>query len=136
MRPEILFPLFAPVSSLPGIGPRTAKLLEALTGPHVADVCWHLPVGLIDRRYAPALGAAEPGRIATLTLRIGQHTVPHNRRQPYRIHGTDETGEIELVFFHARPEYLTKVLPEGEVRVVSGRIEIFSGRLQMTHPDH
>ncbi len=136
MRPEILFPLFALAGVLPGVGPRTAKLLEGLTGPHVVDVCWHLPVGLIDRRYAPPLGAAEPGRIATLTLQIGPHAAPHNPRQPYRIHGNDETGEIELVFFHARPDYLNKVLPEGEVRVVSGRVEIFGGRLQMTHPDH
>ena len=136
MRPEILFPLFALAGVLPGVGPRTAKLLEGLTGPHVVDVCWHLPVGLIDRRYAPTLDTAEPGRIATLTLQIGAHAAPHNPRQPYRIHGSDETGEIELVFFHARPDYLNKVLPEGEVRVVSGRVEIFGGRLQMTHPDH
>ena len=136
MRPEILFPLFALAGVLPGVGPRTAKLLEGLTGPHVVDVCWHLPVALIDRRYAPTLSTAEPGRIATLTLRIGQHIAPHNPRQPYRIHGSDETGEIELVFFHARPDYLSKVLPEGEARVVSGRVEIFGGHLQMTHPDH
>ena len=136
MRPEILFPLFASIGVLPGVGPRTAKLLEGLTGPHVVDVCWHLPVALIDRRYAPTLGAAEPGRIATLTLRIGAHAAPHNPRQPYRVHGSDETGEIDLVFFHARSDYLAKVLPEGETRVVSGRVELFGDRLQMTHPDH
>jgi ATP-dependent DNA helicase RecG len=107
-----------------------------LAGPQVVDLCWHLPAALIDRRYAPKLGNAEPDRVATLTLRIGAHTAPHNPRQPFRIHATDDTGEIDLVFFHAKPEYLNKVLPEGEVRVVSGRIEMFSGRLQMTHPDH
>ena len=71
MRPEILFPLIAPVTSLPGVGPRYAKLFESLCGPHVVDLCWHLPSGLIDRRYAPKLAAAEAGRIATLTLRVG-----------------------------------------------------------------
>ena len=136
MRPEILFPLFAPVTALPGVGPRLAKLFEALCGPHVVDVCWHLPSGLIDRRYAPKLNEAEPGRIATLVLTVGAHRPPHNPRQPYRVPCHDETGSIDLVFFHPRADYLAKALPEGEVRVASGKVELFQDRLQMTHPDH
>ncbi len=136
MRPEILFPLFAPVTALPGVGPRTAKLIESLAGPHVVDLCWHLPSGLIDRRYAPKIADAEPDRVATLTLRVGQHLAPRNPRQPYRIACHDDTGEVTLVFFHAKADYLSKILPEGEVRVVSGRLEVFGGRLQMSHPDH
>lgn len=136
MRPEILFPLFAPVASLPGIGPRYAKLVERLAGPHVVDLCWHLPSGLIDRRYAPEIANAEPGRIATITVEIEHHAEPHNKRQPYRIFCSDRTGSLELVFFHARADYLNKVLPVGTKRVVSGRVELFGGRLQMTHPDH
>ncbi len=136
MRPEILFSLFAPVASLPGIGPRYAKLVERLAGPHVVDLCWHLPSGLIDRRYSPKIAEAEAGRVATITLRVGTHEAPHTRRQPYRISCGDGTGQLDLVFFHARPDYLAKILPPGEERVVSGRIESFSGRLQMTHPDH
>ena len=136
MRPEVLFPLFAPVASLPGIGPRYAKLVERLAGPHVVDLCWHLPSGIIDRRYAPKIAQAEPGRIATITLEVNGHEAPRSPRRPYRIYCSDETGQLELVFFHARPEYLTKVLPEGSRRVVSGRVETFGGRLQMTHPDH
>ena len=136
MRPEVLFPLFAPITALQGIGPRLAKLFESLAGPHVVDLCWHLPSGLIDRRYAPKLSEAEPGRIATLTLTVGAHRAAHNPRQPYRVPCHDETGSIELVFFHARGDYLAKVLPEGQVRVVSGKLERFQDRLQMTHPDH
>ena len=136
MRPEILFPLFAPVTSLPGVGPRSAKPIEVLAGPQVVDLCWHLPSAVIDRRYAPKIAEAEPDRVATLTLRVGQHLVPRNTRQPYRIACTDDSGEISLVFFHAHADYLNKTLPEGEIRVVSGRIERFGGRLQMTHPDH
>ncbi len=136
MRPEILFRLFAPVASLPGIGPRYAKLVERLAGPHVVDLCWHLPSGLIDRRYSPKIAEAEPGRVATVILRVGAHEAPRSRRQPYRISCSDATGELDLVFFHARLDYLTKILPMGQERVVSGRIEAFGGRLQITHPDH
>ncbi len=136
MRPEILFSLFAPVTALQGIGPRFAKLFERLAGAQVADLCWHLPGGLIDRRYAPKIADAEPGRVATITLRVGQHAAPHNPRQPYRVFCSDGTGELTLVFFHAKSDYLAKVLPEGEERVVSGKVELYGDRLQMTHPDH
>jgi len=136
LRPEILFPLFAPVTALPGIGPRLAKLIERLAGPKVVDLLWHLPTGIIDRRYAPKAAEAEPGRIATLTVTVEAHVPPRNPRLPYRVRCRDDSGEIELVFFHGRPDYLHKVLPEGETRVVSGKVERFRDAIQMTHPDH
>jgi ATP-dependent DNA helicase RecG len=136
LRPEILYPLFAPVTALPGVGPRFAKLFEALAGPRTVDLCWHLPSGVIDRRYAPKLAAARPGRIATVTVTVGQHRPPRSPRQPYRIACHDETGSLDLVFFHAREDYLRRILPEGETRVVSGKVEVFADALQMTHPAH
>ena len=136
MRPEILFPLFRPVTALNGVGPKAAANLERLAVRRVVDLYWHLPVGLIDRRYAPRLADARPGVIATLTLEIGAHQKPHNPRQPYRIHCFDDSGAITLVFFHAHADYLNRVLPEGARRLVSGTIEAYGDSLQMTHPDH
>jgi len=136
-RPEILFPLFAPVTSLKGVGPRIGTLIERAAGPHVVDLLWHLPTGLLDRRYAPQLGEAEPGRIATLTVRVDTHRPPPvaNRRIPYKVRCSDASGSVDLVFFHGRPDYLEKSLPVGEERVVSGTLELFEGGLQRTHPD-
>ena len=136
-RPEILFPVFAPATSIKGVGPRIGALIERVAGPHIADLLWHLPTGLLDRRYAPPVRDAEPGRIATLTVRVDSHRPPPvaNRRIPYKIHCSDATGEIDLVFFHAHADYLEKSLPAGERRVVSGALELFDGVLQMTHPD-
>jgi ATP-dependent DNA helicase RecG len=136
MRPQILFPLFAAVTSLPGIGPKLAKLVEKVAGGHVVNLLWHLPYALVDRRYAPTLIEAEPGRIATIEITVDQHQVPRNPRQPYRVQCHDPTGSLTLVFFHARGDYLKKLLPEGEKRLVSGRLELFQNTLQMTHPDH
>ena len=136
MRPQNLFPLFAPVTALPGVGPRVAALLEALAGPRIVDLLWHLPAGLIDRRFAPKVADAPEGVIATLTVMVDAHHPPANRRQPYKIICSDETGFVTLVFFHARGDYLTKTLPEGATRVVSGRVEVFRGERQITHPDH
>jgi len=112
-----------------------AKLYGSLAGSRVLDLCWHLPSGIVDRRYAPKLANATAGRVATLTVRITAHEPPDIRGRPYRIHCSDDTGLLELVFFHAKGDYLRRVLPEGEERVVSGKLEVFQGRLQMTHPD-
>ncbi len=136
MRPEILFPLFAPVTTLPGVGPRLGKLIARLAGDKVVSLCWHLPTGLIDRRHAPKLAEAPIGTIITLTLTVDAHLPPGNPRQPYKVRCRDETGFIHLVFFNARPDYLQKMLPPGELRAVSGRIERFGAELQMTHPDY
>tara|TARA_R110002072_G_scaffold36053_16_gene106163 strand:+ start:79 stop:2160 length:2082 start_codon:yes stop_codon:yes gene_type:complete len=135
VRPEILTPLFAEITSLTGVGPRMSKLYQRLVGPRVVDLCWHLPNGLIDRRYQPKLGQAQTGRIATLKVRVVQHTPGASQRAPYRVLCDDDSGEVELIFFHARGDYLLKTLPPGEERLVSGRLEQFNDRLQMTHPD-
>ena len=136
MRPEILYPLFAPVTDLQGVGPRVGKLVEKAAGPHVADLLWLLPSNLVDRRHAPKATEARPGEIATMTVNVMQHRPGPTKRQPYKVLCSDDTGILTLVFFHARPDYLKKILPEGETRVVSGKIEIFNNEIQMTHPDH
>ncbi len=136
MRPEILFPLFAPVTSLKGVGPRLGKLFETLGTPQVVDLLWHLPTGLIDRRFQPKIAQAQDGAIATITVTVDQHQKPHNRRQPYRVRCRDETGFLFLVFFHAQTDYLEKILPLGATRIVSGKVEHYNNQIQITHPDH
>ena len=136
MRPEILYPLFAPVTSLSGVGPRIAKSIEKVAGPRIVDLFWHLPNGIIDRRHAPRVADAEPGVVATMTVRVVRHQKSGNPRRPYKVYCADDSGTLALVFFHARPDYLRRVLPEGETRVVSGTVEIFGREIQITHPDH
>lgn len=136
MRPRALYPLFAPVTSLKGVGPRLGKLIAQVAGPRAVDLLWHLPSGLVDRRFTPTVDAAPPGVVATLTVRVEAHLPPANRRTPYRVRCADETGRLYLVFFHAREDYLKKALPEGEIRVVSGRVDRYGSQVQMTHPDH
>ena len=136
MRPEILFPPFSPTTSLPGVGPRIGKLVEKMAGPLVIDLAWHLPVGLIDRRFAPKVADAPAGTIATLTVHIDKHAPPPNKRLPYRVYCSDASGKLTLVFFHAKPDYLERTLPIGETRVVSGKVEHYRNEIQITHPDH
>ena len=136
MRPEILFPLFRTVGSIKGVGPKIATLVEKLAGPWVRDLAFLLPAGVVDRRYQPNVIEAEPGRLATLKLRVIGHQPGRGARQPYRVMAADATGEVALVYFHASKPYLEKLLPPGEDRLVSGMVEDYRGNIQMTHPDH
>ncbi len=136
MRPQVLFPLFAPVTSLPGIGPRLAPLYQRLVGEKVLDMLWHLPTGVVDRRFAPKVAEAPHGKVATLTLRVDAHFPSSSPKRPYRVRMADETGFLHLVFFHGREDWLRKQLPEGEIRVVSGVVEHFNNEIQISHPDH
>ncbi|MEI8394070.1 MAG: ATP-dependent DNA helicase RecG [Rhodospirillaceae bacterium] len=135
MRPEILYPLFKPVGALKGVGPRLVQLIQRLAGPHVVDLLWHLPTGLIDRRFTPKIAEAPSGQVATLTVRVDSHVPPLQPRHPYKVRCVDETGLLELVFFHARADYLLRQLPMGQQVVISGRIERFHDTPQMSHPD-
>ncbi|HOV05027.1 MAG TPA: DEAD/DEAH box helicase, partial [Kaistiaceae bacterium] len=145
MRPEILNPLFRPVASLPGIGPRLETTITRLLvgaeapGPaRVVDLLLHLPSGLIDRRRQPGIALAPEGAIVTLKVRIDRHrpAPPGNSRAPARVYAHDDTGEIALVFFHGNKTWLERAMPIGETRYVSGRVEWFNGAPQMVHPDH
>lgn len=136
MRPEILFSTFAPVSGLPGVGPRIAKLIEKVAGPRLVDLYWHLPTQIVDRRYSPPLTSAPDGAVVTVTVVVERHTPAPGKRLPYKVFCSDSSGRLTLVFFHARPDYLQRALPVGEERVVSGRIRHYGDELQITHPDH
>ena len=137
MRPEILFPLFAPVTGLDGVGPRLAKLVDKAAGPRIVDLLWHFPTGVIDRAMAPDLASVAPGGVATVAVSIGEHRKSRAKRLPYRIACRDRGGALlTLVYFHANEDYLTRLLPVGETRIVSGRLERYGDELQMVHPDH
>ncbi|MES2256277.1 MAG: ATP-dependent DNA helicase RecG [Pseudomonadota bacterium] len=136
MRPSILFPLFADIRTLTGVGPKLEKLIARVAGPKLVDLILDLPVGVVDRSYRPKLIAAEPGRIATVEVHVLDHFPPRVKSQPYRIRVSDDTAVMDLIYFRADGKYLTALLPPGSRRLISGRIESFKDRLQMPHPDY
>jgi ATP-dependent DNA helicase RecG len=142
MRPPLLDPLFAALTALPGIGPRLERLYRRLfdrtDGPaRTLDLLLHLPSGAIDRRARPRLRDVVPGTVVTVAVTVDRHRPPppHRARAPYQVYASDETGDIVLTFFHAKREYLEKLLPVGARRIVSGTAALYDGILQMVHPD-
>ena len=136
MRPDILFPFFADVTSLKGVGDRVRASLDRAMGTRIKDLLFTPPSGLIDRSYRPSISDAQKDEICTFTVTVGSHSSPSTRGRPYRIRVFDETGDMTLVFFQARADYLNRILPEGTTRIVSGKTDVFNAELQMTHPDY
>jgi ATP-dependent DNA helicase RecG len=141
MRPALLNSLFAPVTSLPGVGPKQDKLLRYLLGrdetPRLVDLLLHLPSQVIDRRARPKIRDAAVGTVVTLEVTVDRHRPPppHNRRAPYLVYASDDTGDVVLTYFRSPPGLVEKVLPVGTKRYVSGTLQMYDGIPQMVHPD-
>ncbi len=136
MRPDNLFPYFADVTSLKGVGDRVREALGRAMGTRVKDLLFTPPASVIDRSYRPHLSGAKKDEICTFKVTVGSHNPPAFKGRPYRIRVFDETGDMTLVFFQARADYLNRILPEGAVRIISGKTDVFNAELQMTHPDY
>ncbi|MEC7961947.1 MAG: ATP-dependent DNA helicase RecG [Pseudomonadota bacterium] len=135
-RPEPLFPLFADLETLQGVGPKTAQHLGALHISRPRDLIFTLPHSGVDRSPRESVQGALPGDVVTVEVTVGAHKAPRNRGGAYRVTVEDEQVAFQLVFFHARSNYLQSILPKGARRVISGKVEMFDGVVQMVHPDH
>jgi ATP-dependent DNA helicase RecG len=141
MRPLLLNPLFAPVTSLSGVGPKQDKLFRYLLGrsetPRLVDLLLHLPASVIDRRARPKIRDAVPGTVVTLEVTVDRHrpTPARNHRAPHLVYASDDTGDVVLTYFRAQPGYVEKLLPAGSKRYVSGTLQMFDGVPQIVHPD-
>ena len=147
MRPALLNPLFAGAAGIKGIGHKLDKLLASFLRPshgaagdttRILDLLFHLPRGLVDRRFRPRIGDLPQSGVVTVEVTVGRHRPPppNNKRVPYRVEVFDETGTLTLVFFHSYTDTLKRLLPEGERRFLSGSIDWYAGEPQMAHPDH
>lgn len=141
MRPPLLNPLFAAITSLAGVGPKQDRLLRYLLGrdqtPRLVDLLLHLPASVIDRRARPKIRDAVPGTVVTLEVMVDRHrpTPPRNPRAPHLVYASDDSGDVVLTYFRSPPGYVEKLLPVGAKRYVSGTAQMFDGTLQIVHPD-
>ncbi|WP_315797385.1 ATP-dependent DNA helicase RecG [Bradyrhizobium sp. SZCCHNRI3043] len=139
MRPSVLNPLFAPVTTLSGVGPKQDKLLRYLLGcsetPRLVDLLLHLPASVIDRRNRPKVRDVAVGTVVTLEVTVDRHRPSRNARAPYLVYASDETGDVVLTFFRPKGDYIEKVLPVGAKRYVSGTVQMYDGVPQIVHPD-
>lgn len=135
-RPEVLFPLFGALTKLDGVGPKTAEILKDAGVSRPRDLLMTLPISGVDRHRRASIRDVSAPAVATVEVTVGEHYPPSTRGRPYRVQVSDAQTSFQLIFFHARADYLQKLLPTGQKRVVSGKVEIFDGIAQIVHPDH
>lgn len=134
MRPPVIFPLFAEVISLKGVGAKVAPLVQKLAGPLVRDVLFLSPSGLIVRRRTTAADAVD-GEVGVFDVVIDRLIVPGKPGAPLKVRASDDTGYIHMVWFGGSPQHIDRQLPRGERRLISGKVERFNGEVQILHPD-
>lgn len=140
-RPEILYPYFCELTTLAGVGSKTRQRLSQLCGDSVIDVLFHLPRDLLQRTRSDDLRA----NVFTLLVKISRHHASPRRGMPHRIEARIQCLDpkhqfqdsiLEIVYFHARGNYLLETFPEGEKRLISGRLDFRQNRWVMAHPDY
>lgn len=139
MRPKILFPLFADISNLNGVGVKTKQVLKNLAGDKIVNLIYHIPTSIIDRRNMPPIMQMQDGSVVTANVKIEEHIPParpRDKKSPFKVRCYNETGFLTLVFFNAYPDYLKKTLPIGSQRIISGKVERYGGEVQISHPDY
>ncbi|MBF0665961.1 MAG: ATP-dependent DNA helicase RecG [Brevundimonas sp.] len=134
MRPPSLFPLFAEVSTLKGVGPRILPLVQKLAGPLVRDLLFLSPSGLIVRRPMTATTAVE-GLVGVFDIVIDRLIVPGKPGVPIKVRAVDDTGFVHLIWFGGSGQAIDRLLPRGQRRLVSGKVERFNNEVQIVHPD-
>ncbi len=134
MRPQILFPLFAEVSSLKGVGPKILPLVQKLAGPLVRDLAFLSPSGLIVRQPMTAVNAVE-GQVGIFEVVIDRLFIPGKPGAPIKVRASDDTGFVHMIWFGGSAQHIDRLLPKGQKRLVSGKVERFNAEVQIVHPD-
>lgn len=137
MRPDILNPLFAEIEALKGVGPALAKPLERLGLARAVDVAFHLPVSFVDRHMVDELRLSDSGRVIGIIITPTDYRASGSARAPFRVHAQDRYGNsVALVYFGRNSAWPRKLLPLGDPKFVSGKLEAYGDNLQIVHPDY
>ena len=128
--------LFKDVSTLAGVGEKLTLYLKKKKIEKINDLLWNLPYSSTDRSETATLNKLEIGKIFTVKIKILKYNFPRIRNLPSRVLCKDEFGEIDLIFFNSREGYIRKILPLNEWVAVSGKINFFRNKYQITNPTY
>ena len=126
--------LFKEVSILNGVGNKTIKLLKKKKIEKVSDLLWNFPQGFTDRSNLRTLDKLEIGKITTIKVKVVKYNFPRIRNLPSKVICEDEYGKIDIIFFNSREGYIRKILPLDTYVVISGKINYFKKKYQITNP--
>jgi len=128
--------LFENVSTIKGVGKTLTIYLKKKKIEKVNDLLWNLPYSFTDRSEVATLNKLEIGKIFTIKIKVIKYNFPRIRNLPSRVFCQDPFGQIELVFFNSREGYIRKILPLNEWVAVSGKVNFFKNKYQITNPSY
>tara|TARA_Y100000389_G_scaffold187434_1_gene208827 strand:- start:1586 stop:3631 length:2046 start_codon:yes stop_codon:yes gene_type:complete len=127
---------FSNVNKLNGVGPQLSKYLKKRKIEQIKDIIFNLPYSETDRSKLYKLNELEVGKIQSIKVVVKKLNFPRIRNLPNKIICTDETGTIDIVYFNSREGYLRKLFPVNEWVIISGKINYFNKKYQITNPDY
>ena len=124
------------ISCLNGVGIKLKNLLKKKDIEKISDLLWNLPQGYTDRSNLQTLDKLEIGKITTIKVRVEKYNFPRIRNLPSKVICEDEKGKIDIVFFNSREGYIRKILPLNSIVIISGKINYFKKKYQITNPSY
>ena len=128
--------LLRDINTIKGIGSKTTKLFKKKNINTIFDLIWSLPRNFTDRTNVLAINELQIGKICTVVVDVKKYNFPRVRRLPNRVNCADNTGEIDCIFFNSYEGYIKKILPLNSRVAISGKVNYYKGRYQITNPTH
>ena len=128
--------LSKPISELNGVGKKTKEILKKKKIEKISDLLWNLPQGFTDRTNIKKLDNLEIGKITTIKVKVNKYNFPRIRNLPNKVICEDDKGKIDIIFFNSREGYIRKILPLNEQVIISGKINYFKKKYQITNPSY
>ena len=128
--------LLSDLTSLKGVGVKTTNLLKKKNINNIFDLLWKLPKSYTDRSQSSKIKDLKIGENQTITVIPQKYSFPRIRNLPNRVLCSDESGEIECIFFNSYEGYVKKILPIGQEITISGKIGHYRNKYQLTNPKY
>ena len=122
------------VTTLDGVGSKTNKLLKKKKIEKISDLLWNFPQGFTDRSNVQTLDKLAIGKITTIKVKVIKYNFPRIRNLPNKVLCEDARGKIDIVFFNSREGYIRKILPLNSLVIISGKINFYKKKYQITNP--
>ena len=126
--------LLKDISTLKRVGQKTKKILKKKKIDTLFDVLLHLPQAFVDRSNLININELEIGKICTIKVQVIKYNIPRIRNLPNTVKCEDSTGKINIVFFNSREGYIKKILPLNEWVIISGKVNFYNKKYQITNP--
>ena len=126
--------LLSNIQNIKGIGKKTSQLFKRKNINTIFDLLWHLPTSKIENSKVTNIGDIQIGKLQTIKLTPLKYNFPRIRRLPNRVVCQSNDIKIDCVFFNSYEGYIKKILPLNTEIIISGKINFFRNKYQITNP--